>query len=125
MSAARAGGPAVSARVVRVESVLDAPVPVVWDLMCRLDTFLYVCRGVLGVPAVRGWPETAEVGRSGEAWILLFHLIPLHRHHIEIVEVDPAWTARRPDASRAPEWRWRKRCRTCPTWSPWSRPRSG
>lgn len=80
----------MSVRVVRVESVLDALAPAVWELMCRLDTFLYVCRGVLGVPAMRGRHETAEVGRGGEAWIFLFHAIPLHRHHIQIVEVDPA-----------------------------------
>ena len=51
-------------------------------------TLLYVARGVLGVPSLQGRSEPFTVGESGTGWLLLFHVIPLSRHTIEVVAVD-------------------------------------
>jgi ligand-binding SRPBCC domain-containing protein len=80
----------MAAVTVRIERVLDAPADRVWDLIQRLSTFRYVCRGLLGVPALRGREEVAEPGRCESAWLFLFHVIPLHRHTILVQDVDAA-----------------------------------
>lgn len=83
------------AATVRVQTVLDAPADHVWHLVQRLSTFRYVCRGLLGMPAIRGREEVAEPGRSETVWLFLFHVIPLHRHTTLITQVDPVERALR------------------------------
>jgi hypothetical protein len=51
-------------------------------------TFLYVARGVLGVPSLSGRCEPFTVGERGTGWLFLFHVIPPSSHTIEVVAVD-------------------------------------
>jgi len=61
----------------------------VWDAIQQPGTFRYVTRGVLGFPALRGREAAVEQGESVTGWLLLFHVLPLHRHTIRIVRLDP------------------------------------
>ncbi|MGI5130640.1 hypothetical protein ACQEVB_27805 [Pseudonocardia sp. CA-107938] len=74
---------------VHVESELPTSADRVWEAMQRPATFAYVCRGLLGVPAAAGRTEPFQPGERGTGWILLFHVLPLHRHTIEVVGLDP------------------------------------
>ncbi|MEC3916966.1 hypothetical protein [Nocardia sp. CDC160] len=51
-------------------------------------TFVYVCRGLIGIPALRGRVEPFQVGDRGTAWLFAFHVFPAYRHTIEVVDVD-------------------------------------
>ncbi|WP_244866402.1 MULTISPECIES: hypothetical protein [Rhodococcus] len=53
-------------------------------------TFLYVVRGLLGMPALAGRATPLREGERGSGWLWVLHVIPAYRHTIEVVEVDPA-----------------------------------
>lgn len=77
-------------KTITVASELPTDVERVWQAMQHPATLSYVTRGLFGLPALAGRSEPFRAGESGAAWLLLFHLIPLHRHHIELTELDPA-----------------------------------
>lgn len=76
-------------RTVHVETELPAPADRVWEAMQHPATFLYVIRGVMGLPALAGRTDRLRLGEVITGWIFLFHVLPMHRHRIEVVEVDP------------------------------------
>lgn len=75
-------------RSVHVETILPTDADRVWPAMLSPVTFLYVCKGLLSVPALSGRSEALRPGERGTGWLFAFHLIPAYRHTIEIVEVD-------------------------------------
>lgn len=75
-------------RTVHVESVFPTTADRVWAAMLSPVTFLYVCRGLFGVPALAGRSEPLQVGECGTGWLMAFHLIPAYRHTMEILEKD-------------------------------------
>ena len=75
-------------RTVHVTTELPAPRDRVWQAMQHPASFLYVIRGLLGVPALAGRTDPVAAGEAVSGWILLFHVVPLHRHHIQVVAVD-------------------------------------
>jgi hypothetical protein len=77
-------------RTVHVETILPTDADRVWPAMLSPVTFLYVCKGLLSVPALSGRSEPLRLGERGTGWLFAFHLIPAYRHTIEIVEVDQA-----------------------------------
>jgi hypothetical protein len=77
-------------RTVHVETILPASADRVWTAMLSPDTFLYVCKGLFGFPALAGRTEPLRRGERGTGWLMAFHLIPAYRHTIEVVEVDQA-----------------------------------
>jgi hypothetical protein len=77
-------------RTVHIETILPTDADRVWPAMLSPVTFLYVCKGLFGVPALSGRSEALHLGDRGTGWLFAFHLIPAYRHTIEIVEVDEA-----------------------------------
>lgn len=75
---------------IRVETTLDSTAERVWAALKHPASFLYVCRGLFGFPALVGRTEPIGAGEAGQGWLLLFHVLPLHRHTIEVVAVDEA-----------------------------------
>jgi hypothetical protein len=73
---------------VALTTELAAPAPRVWGALQYPGTFLHVCRGVLGFPALEGRTDPFRVGEEGRGWLLLFHVIPLSIHRIRLVELD-------------------------------------
>jgi hypothetical protein len=76
-------------RTVHVETILSTDADRVWPAMLSPVTFLYVCKGLFGVPALSGRSEALRAGERGTGWLFAFHLIPAYRHTIEVVAVDP------------------------------------
>lgn len=76
-------------RTVHMETELSTDAEQVWAAMQHPTSFTYVCRGVLGIPALVGRTAAMREGESGTGWLLLFHLIPLSRHTIHLVEINP------------------------------------
>ncbi|MGF1471249.1 MAG: hypothetical protein ACFB50_05825 [Rubrobacteraceae bacterium] len=74
--------------IARISTELDAPAREVWALLKRKQTFLYVTRGVMGVPAAKAWPEEHREGLKVRGRIWFFHAIPGWRHEIRVVSVD-------------------------------------
>jgi uncharacterized protein YndB with AHSA1/START domain len=66
---------------------LDAAASHVWAAIRTPVAFRYVTRGVL---RITGWPRTGRFGQGTrvEGWLLLGGVLPLHRHHLEVVRVD-------------------------------------
>jgi len=77
-------------RTIHLETTLLTGAERVWHAMQSPATFLYVCKGLFGVPALAGRAEPLRVGERGTAWLFAFHLIPAYRHTVEIAEVDEA-----------------------------------
>jgi hypothetical protein len=75
-------------RTIHLQTTLPTGADRVWHAMQSPATFLYVCKGLFGVPALAGRAEPLGVGERGTAWLFAFHLIPAYRHTIEVAEVD-------------------------------------
>lgn len=75
-------------KTVYLETELPTDVDRVWGAMQHAGTFLYLCRGLFGIPALVGRTEPMRVGELGTAWLWGLHLIPLYRHTIHVIEVD-------------------------------------
>jgi hypothetical protein len=73
---------------ITVSTELPATADRVWGAMKHPASFLYVCRGLLGWPALTGRTEPMREGESGSGWLFFFHVIPAHRHHIHVRRVD-------------------------------------
>jgi hypothetical protein len=69
-------------QTIHLETELPASADKVWQAMCHPASFTYITRGLIGVPALAGRTEPFREGETGTGWLLLFHLIPLHRHTI-------------------------------------------
>ena len=77
-------------RTIHHEIILPTAAERVWPAMLSPATFLFVCVGLLGLPALAGRSEPFRAGESGTAWLFAFHIVPAYRHTIEIVDVDAA-----------------------------------
>ncbi|QLL09724.1 hypothetical protein [Mycobacterium vicinigordonae] len=77
-------------RTVHIETILPSCAERVWPAMLSPATFLYVCKGLFGFPALAGRTEELRLGEKGTGWLMAFHVVPAYRHTIEIVEVDAA-----------------------------------
>lgn len=75
-------------RTIRLETELPTTADRVWFAMQSPATFLYVCRGLFGIPALAGRTEPLRPGERGTAWLWAFHCIPAYRHTIEVIEID-------------------------------------
>lgn len=75
---------------VHIATELPVDADRVWTALLDPETFRYVCRGLFGFPALAGRTEPFHAGEQGSGWLLLFHAVPLHRHTIRVVELDPA-----------------------------------
>lgn len=78
----------MTARTIHIETELPTDADRVWGAMTNLTSFLYVTRGVVSFPALVGRTDPIRVGEIGRGWIFAFHVVPVHRHTIEVVEVD-------------------------------------
>jgi hypothetical protein len=77
-------------KMIHLETDLPTDADRVWEAMQQPAAFSYVCRGVIGFPALAGRTEPMREGECGTGWLLLFHVIPLSRHTIHVVAVDDA-----------------------------------
>lgn len=75
-------------RTIQLTTTLPTSADRVWQAMQSTTTFLYVCKGLFGVPALHGRSEPFHVGERGTAWLFAFHVIPAYRHTIEVAEID-------------------------------------
>jgi hypothetical protein len=76
-------------QTIHVSTILATSADRVWQAMQSPTTFLYVCHGLFGMPALQGRSDPLRPGERGTAWLFAFHLIPAYRHTIEVVEVNP------------------------------------
>ena len=75
-------------QTIEVATTLPTSADRVWYAMQSPATFLYVCRGLFGMPALSGRAEPLRDGERGTGWLWAFHVIPAYRHTIEVLEVD-------------------------------------
>lgn len=75
-------------KTIQVESEFDAPAERVWEAVKSPVTFVYVVRGLFGVPLLAGRSAPVVAGEAGTGWLFLFHVIPFSRHTIKITDVD-------------------------------------
>ncbi|HVF75278.1 MAG TPA: hypothetical protein VM938_09530 [Acidimicrobiales bacterium] len=75
-------------QTITVTSELEASPGRVWEAVQSPVTFVYVVRGLFGVPLLAGRSDKVQPGESGKGWLFLFHVVPFSRHTINIVEID-------------------------------------
>ena len=73
---------------IHLEAELPAAADAVWQAMPHPVSFLYVARGLFGLPALAGCTTAFEEGERESGWLLAFHVIPVWRHTIHLVELD-------------------------------------
>ncbi len=73
---------------IRVETELPTDADRMWVALCHPASFNYVCRGLIGIPALVGRIEPMRPGEVGTAWLWLFHVVPFSHHTIEVIDVD-------------------------------------
>lgn len=73
---------------IHLETILPTDADQVWAAMQYPTTFLYVCRGLFGMPALAGRSTPMRVGERGTGWLFAFHLIPAYRHTLEVRSID-------------------------------------
>jgi hypothetical protein len=78
----------IVSRTIHVETELPTDADRIWSAMQHPASFLYVTRGLFGMPALTGRTDPVRAGESGTGWLFAFHFIPAYRHTIEIAEVD-------------------------------------
>ena len=74
---------------VHLETILPTDADRVWTAMQYPVTFLYVCRGLLSLPALAGRSAPLQVGERGSGWLFAFHVLPAYRHTLEVLSADP------------------------------------
>jgi hypothetical protein len=72
-------------RTIHVETRLPTSADRVWSALQQPASFLYVCRGLFGIPALAGRTDPVRVGTF---WLVAFHVVPAYRHTLEILSVD-------------------------------------
>lgn len=77
-------------RTIHVETELPTTADAVWQAMQHPASFLYVMKGLFGVPALTGRTTSFHEGEQGTGWLLAFHVLPAWRHTIRLVELDDA-----------------------------------
>ncbi|OBK33300.1 hypothetical protein A5658_13820 [Mycobacterium sp. 1245111.1] len=77
-------------RTIQLQTTLPTSADRVWRAMQSPVTFLYVCKGLFGVPALAGRSEPLQAGECGTGWLIAFHVVPAYRHTIEVIDVDEA-----------------------------------
>lgn len=80
----------MAARTVHLSTELPTDAARVWASLQHTEPFLYVCRGLVGFPALAGRTEPFTVGERGRGWVFAFHVLPAYRHTIEVLEIDDA-----------------------------------
>ena len=78
----------MSTRTIHIETELPTDADRVWDSMKQLASFLYVTRGILGFPVLAGRTEPIRPGEIATGWLFAFHVLPVHRHTIEVRDVE-------------------------------------
>jgi hypothetical protein len=76
-------------KTVHIATELPTDADRVWAAMRHPASFNYVCRGLIGIPALLGRTEPMRAGEIGTAWLWLFHVIPMEHHTIHVIDVDP------------------------------------
>jgi hypothetical protein len=68
---------------------LQAPATQVWAAARSPEVFRYVTRGLV---RLTGLPRTGRFAQGAriDGWLLLGGVLPLHRHHLEVVRIDAA-----------------------------------
>lgn len=77
-------------RTIHVQTELPTNADKVWEAMQQAAVFRYVTRGVLRFPALEGRTTPFREGDQVTGLLWLFHVIPLSRHTIRLVQVDAA-----------------------------------
>lgn len=75
-------------KTIHVEVELPTSADRVWAAMRHPVSFLYVTRGLFGFPVLTGRTEEFHERDHGSGRLTLFHVIPLWRHTIRLVELD-------------------------------------
>jgi hypothetical protein len=78
----------IKTKTIDVSTELPTDADRVWAAMKQPATFLYVTRGLFGMPALAGRSEPVRAGEAGSGWLFAFHVVPAYRHTIEVVAVD-------------------------------------
>lgn len=74
--------------IAKITTELEAPAEKVWALVKRKQTFLYVTRGLLGLPAAMSWPEEWRESEEETGRIWFFHVIPGWKHTLRTGSID-------------------------------------
>lgn len=75
-------------KTIHLETELPTGADRVWEAMQYPGTFLYVTRGLFGFPALTGRTSRFRRSDQGSGRIVMFHVIPLWRHTLHLVELD-------------------------------------
>ena len=77
-------------RSISISTPLDCSADDAFDALGSIQTFVHVARGAIRFPAAERVREPLAVGDEIVGWTFLLGVVPLTRHTLGIVRLDPA-----------------------------------
>lgn len=75
---------------VHIETTLATSADRAWNALLKTESFAHVTHGfLLGFDNIDQWPDAFVEGAEIETRLVLFNLLPLWKHNLRIVRVDP------------------------------------
>ena len=74
--------------LVTFSTILEADADTAWRIVKQTSTFHYVARGLLGWAGTAEMPEEWQEGYEVQGRLVLFHFLPVWRHHLRIISVN-------------------------------------
>lgn len=72
----------------RIETVLAAKPDVVWEVVKRSSTLVYVTRGMLAFEGAEHFPSRWAEGNQIDTRLRFFGVVPAWRHRLQVARVD-------------------------------------
>ena len=72
----------------RIETVLTATPDVVWEVVKRSSTLVYVTRGMLAFEGAEHFPSRWTEGNQVDTRLRFFGFLPAWRHRLQVARVD-------------------------------------
>ncbi len=72
-----------------IETDLATSADRAWETLLKKETFAYITRGFLGFNNIDPWPDRFGEDFEIKTGLVLFGLLPLWRHEMRVIRVDP------------------------------------
>ena len=72
----------------KINTRLPISAECVWKALLKINTFLFITKGMLGFYGSEHWPEFFQEGLELETRLLFFHILPGWKHSLRVVSIN-------------------------------------
>jgi hypothetical protein len=74
--------------IAKINTRLPISAECVWKALLKINTFLFITKGMLGFDGSEQWPEFFHEGLELETRLLFFHFLPGWKHSLRVVSIN-------------------------------------